>query len=212
MVNTLGAIPLSTVERLSIYLRTLRASLVGGMYFISSTEIGKRNDFTAAQVRKDLSCFGNFGIKGKGYNISELIKTLETILGLDREWKVAIFGLGKLGGALASYKGLKSARFNVVAIFDVDPKKVDKTFKNIPVYHSDMLKKVVREKKIQIAIVAVPTDSAKATIQRILDAGIKGILNFTEARVPYPNEYIIKNVNLAGELESISYYLIHSDR
>ena len=212
MPQSMGAMSLPTVERLSVYLRTLKEALEEGKDYIISTEIARRNGFTAAQVRKDLSCFGSFGVKGKGYDVKELIERLEEILGINRRWNVAIVGLGNIGKALVKYKGLKKAGFDVVAIFDIDPNLVGKTYRGVQVYHTDEIGKVAKKNDIQIAIVAVPKEAAKEAIKKVIDAGIKGILNFTEVRVPIPEGFFLKNVNLLGELESITYYMVNPDR
>ncbi|MCD6124550.1 redox-sensing transcriptional repressor Rex [bacterium] len=212
MPQSMGVMSLPTVERLSVYLRTLKEALAEGKDYIVSTEIARRNGFTPAQVRKDLSCFGSFGVKGKGYDVKELIERLEEILGINRRWNVAIVGLGNIGKALVKYKGLKKTGFDVVAIFDIDPNLVGKTYRGIQVYHTDEIGKVAKKNDIQIAIVAVPKEAAKEAIKKVIDAGIKGILNFTEVRVPIPEGFFLKNVNLLGELESITYYMVNPDR
>ncbi len=211
MSEYLGPTPLATVERLSVYLRTLEEAKNEGLEYISSEELGQRNGFTSAQVRKDLSCFGNFGKKGKGYHIDTLITHIRKILGLNRRWNVALMGLGNLGEALVHYQGFKKSGFDIVAIFDIDPNKVGKKYEGIQVYHPDELKKVKEEKNLEIAIIAVPDSAAKASINRVIEVGIKGILNFTSIRMPVSEDYIIKNVNLAAELETISYYLTRPD-
>lgn len=211
MGEYLGPTPLATVERLSVYLRTLEEAKSEGLEYISSEEIGQRNGFTSAQVRKDLSCFGNFGKKGKGYHIDTLIGRIRKILGLDRRWNVALMGLGNLGEALVHHQGFKKSGFDIVAIFDIDPKKIGKKYEGIEVYHPDRLPEVKVEKNIEMAIIAVPDKAAKASINRVIEAGIKGILNFSSVRLPISEEYIIKNVNLAAELETISYYLTRPD-
>ena len=211
MGEYLGPTPLATVERLSVYLRTLEEAKSEGLEYISTEEIGQRNGFTSAQGRKDLSCFGNFGKKGKGYHIDTLIGRIRKILGLDRRWNVALMGLGNLGEALVHHQGFKKSGFDIVAIFDIDPKKIGKKYEGIEVYHPDRLPEVKVEKNIEMAIIAVPDKAAKASINRVIEAGIKGILNFSSVRLPISEEYIIKNVNLAAELETISYYLTRPD-
>ncbi|RKZ35146.1 redox-sensing transcriptional repressor Rex [bacterium] len=207
-----GPTPVATVERLSVYLRTLQEAKKEGKEFISSIQIGNRNGFTSAQVRKDLSCFGNFGRKGKGYHIDTLISSLRNILGLGKKWKVALMGLGNLGEALAGHKGFQKSGFDIVAIFDIDTEKIGTKYKDIPVYHPEKLSEIAGKENIEIAIIAVPNSAAKKSIQRVVDANIKGILNFTNVRLPLEKEFVMKNINLASELETISYYLTHPDR
>jgi len=174
-------------------------------------KIGQRNGFTSAQVRKDLSCFGNFGQKGKGYYIPSLIKQLRSILGLSQKWNIAIMGLGHLGQAFVGYKGFQKSGFNIVAIFDTDENKIGTKYNGIPVHHPDDLKRIAKNKDIQIAVITVPSSVAKASIQRVIDAKIKGILNFTDVRISLDNEFVMKNVNLVGELETIAFYITRPD-
>ena len=207
MPEPLGVTPISTVQRLSVYLRTLKEAKSEGADFISSIEIAERNGFTSAQVRKDLSCFGSFGKKGKGYNIDSLIASLEYIIGLGKPWRVALIGLGHLGEALVGHKGFHRSGFDIVAIFDIDREKIGTEHNGIPVYNPAILMEIAEQKNIQIAVIAVPTESAKRAIQEVIDAGIKGILSFSEVRVPMPKGFVLKNVNLAAELETICFYL-----
>ncbi len=211
MTEYYGPTPLATVNRLSIYLRTLEEAQSEGHKYISSKSIAERNGLTSAQVRKDLSCFGNFGRKGKGYHIQSLIQRIRSILGINRKWNVAIVGLGHLGEALAGYKGFQRSGFDIVAIFDIDENKIGKKYNGIPIFHPDDMKKVINRKNIQIAIISVPASAAKNSIEKLVDAGIEGILNFTDVRVSTKDEFVIKNVNLAGELETIAYYITRPD-
>ena len=207
MPESLGITPISIIQRLSVYLRNLRDARADGAEFISSNELAERNGYTSAQVRKDFACFGSFGKKGKGYHIDSLISTIEGILGLTAPWRVALLGLGHLGEALAGYKGFHRSGFDIVAIFDTHGEPQSNMYNNIPVYSIAQMAQVAKKEKIDIAIVAVPSQMAKDVIQKVIDAGIKGILNFTDVRVPVPQGFILKNVSLAAELETISYYL-----
>ncbi len=207
MPEALGLTPVATVERLSVYLRTLEEVRSEGKEYISSKEIGERNGFSPAQVRKDLSCFGNFGRKGKGYQIDILLDTLREILGVNQRWNTAIMGLGYIGKAFANSKTIAKSNFDIQAIFDIDEKKTGKKYNGIPVFGIDDLPEIAEKMKIQIAIISVPSAVAKLSIQRVLSAGIPGILNFTEARIPLGKNFVMKNMNLAGELETIAYFL-----
>ena len=211
MAESPGVTPISTVQRLSVYLRTLKRAKESGRNFISSEEIAAINGYTPAQVRKDFSCFGSFGIKGKGYNIDKLIKTLEEILGLSERWRVALVGLGRLGKALAKYKGFHLSKFDIVAIFDIDPEKIGTKYNNISIYSPQKLAQIAKRKKIEIAVVAVPTNSAEEAVMNVVKAGIRGILSFSEVRINLPEGFILRNVNLAAEMETVSFYLTHPD-
>ncbi len=211
MAEPLGVTPVSTVQRLSVYLRTLREAKAEGKEFISSNELAERNGYTSAQVRKDFSCFGSFGKKGKGYKIASLVRTLEKILGLSSRWRVALIGLGHLGETLIRHKGFQMSGFDIVAIFDIDEKKINTKYEDIPVFHMNQLSRIAKEKRIGIAIIAIPKETARQAIKDVVDAGIKGILNFSEVRIPMPPGFVLKNFNLTAELETIAYYLTHPD-
>lgn len=207
MPMTQEPISAMTVERLSIYLRTLRQAKEEGKKFISSTEIANKNGITSAQVRKDLSFFGSFGKKGLGYNIDSLLDSINKILGLNHRWKVALIGLGHLGEALVRHKGFQKSGFDVTAIFDIAPSKVGRKYHGIEIFHIDQFAKKVIESGIEIAIIAVPSHAARETVERVIKAGVRGILNFTDVSVPAPDGIVIKNVSIASELETITFYL-----
>ena len=205
-----GKISPLTIQRLSLYLRVLKEYAAMGKVAASSGEIAEATVSTAAQVRKDLSYFGSFGKKGQGYNIDELIEAIEGILGLDRRWKVALVGLGKIGQSLIQFKEFGQIGFDFVAIFEKDPEKIGKSFNGIPIYHIDEMPRVCEEETILIALVAVPAESSEEVFQRVLDAGIRGILNLSgRCCFKPPPHAFIKNVNVAAEIESLSYYLTH---
>jgi len=200
-------VPLLTVERLSVYLRTLEEAASSGKEHISSDELASANGYTSAQVRKDITCFGRFGKKGRGYPVNELIARLRYILGLDRIWKVCLVGLGHLGETLARGRGFNRSGFVLSAIFEKKKKLIGTHFRGVPIYSIDELGDVVKSHKIKIAVVAVPARSAKDTIARLVDAGVQGILNFTDVKVVPPDGIVIRNVDIASNLETISFYL-----
>ena len=197
-----------TIERLSVYLRALGEFSREGAIFVSSPTIAERIGTSPAQVRKDLSYFGSFGRKGRGYDIEKLIGGLTEIMGLNKNWKVGLVGFGKLGESLFNYAGFPKSGFHIVAIFDKDPAKIGSTREGVLIYNMDAITRTCEEKKILIAIVAVPPESAFEAIQRCLDAGIRAILNFSGQTgfKPPPHAYI-KDINLAAEIESLSYFL-----
>jgi redox-sensing transcriptional repressor len=201
----------STVRRLSAYLRFLEDFENRGLSTISSDELAKRGGTTSAQVRKDLSFFGSFGKRGLGYSVPELAGRLREILGLGRQWKVIIIGAGKIGAALAQYRGFRQRGFNILAAFDANPDKVGKALEGIPVRDIAQLDRDVLREKPDIAILTVPSETAQAVVDRVVRAGIKAILNFAPTQLQVPNDVTVKTVNMAMELESLSFALTNRD-
>jgi redox-sensing transcriptional repressor len=204
-------IPEMTVRRLSVYTRCLQQLEEDGVKTISSQELAERFSFNSAQVRKDLAYFGEFGVRGIGYYVAGLKAELQKILGLDREWPVALVGLGNLGSALLHYKGFARQGFRIAAIFDDDPAKAG-AIDGVPVLPLADLAREARARNLQIAIVAVPAESAQAVTTAIAAAGIKAVLNFAPGRIRATKEVRLKNVDLSIELESLSFYLAQGHR
>jgi redox-sensing transcriptional repressor len=200
-------IPEMTVRRLSVYTRCLQQLEEDGVKTVSSQELAERFNFNSAQVRKDLAYFGEFGVRGIGYYVSGLKAELQKILGLDREWQVALVGLGNLGAALFHYKGFARQGFRICVIFDDDPAKIGSTEDDVPILPLRDLAREVKARNLQIAIVAVPAESAQAVTTLIAAAGIKAILNFAPGRLRAAKDVRLKNVDLSIELESLSFYL-----
>jgi redox-sensing transcriptional repressor len=196
----------SAVRRLSTYLRLLR-EVAGQQDLISSQELAERVGATSAQVRKDLSLFGSFGQRGRGYEVSELIDTLERILGLARRWRVAIVGVGKLGSALLGYRELSERGFDVVAAFDVDSRKVGAELGGLAVSSIDSLASVVREREVEIGIIATPPDVAPEVAERLAKAGVSAILNFAPVKIGAGDSLVVRTMDLALELEGLTFAL-----
>jgi redox-sensing transcriptional repressor len=205
-------IPEMTVRRLSVYTRCLQQLEEDGVKTVSSQELAERFNFNSAQVRKDLAYFGEFGVRGIGYYVAGLKAELQKILGLDREWPVALVGLGNLGAALFHYKGFSKQGFRIVAIFDDDPAKAGTTEEGVPIMPMRDLPKETKARNLQIAIVAVPAESAQAVTDKLIAAGIKAILNFAPGRIRGAKDVRLKNVDLSIELESLSFYLAQGSR
>ncbi len=201
-----------TVRRLSVYTRCLQQLEEDGVRTVSSQELAERFNLNSAQVRKDLAYFGEFGVRGIGYYVAGLKAELQKILGLDREWAVALIGFGNLGSALFHYKGFSRQGFRIAAIFDDDPAKIGRDVGGAPVLSSADLAREVKARGIQIAIVAVPPEAAQAVIDQLADAGIKAILNFAPSRLRAPRDTRLKHVDLSIELETLSFYLAKSGR
>ncbi|GAA4419957.1 redox-sensing transcriptional repressor Rex [Bremerella cremea] len=195
----------AVVSRLSLYLRELSRLERNGIETTSSTKLGEMLGFSDAQVRKDLANFGQFGYPGVGYRCSELIATIRQIMGTDQRWPVALVGVGNLGRALLGYRGFSNQGFNTVAAFDLDPKIVGSEIEGIPVYSLENVDKIVREKSIQLAILAVPAAAAQEVAERLVAAGIRGFLNFAAVTLRLPEEVTVIGVDLAIEMEQLSF-------
>ena len=208
----LPKIPEMTIRRLSIYTRCLQQLEEDGVKTVSSPELAERFSLNAAQVRKDLAYFGEFGVRGIGYYVAGLKAELQRILGLDREWAVALVGFGNLGSALFHYKGIARQGFRIAVIIDDDPAKIGREVESVPIVSSRDLAREIKARGIQIAIVAVPADSAPAVTEQLVAAGVKGVLNFAPTRLRVGRDVRLKNVDLSIELESLSFYLAKGPR
>ncbi len=200
----------STVRRLSMYLRYLEDLDTQGQKTASSDELAHLCGTTPAQVRKDLSFFGSFGKRGLGYPVHELTAHLREILGLEREWKVVIVGAGKIGAALANYRGFRQRGFRVVGVYDNDPAKIGKPWGEAIVHDMADLAGDIRREEAPIAVLAIPSDDAQDVVDRLVGAGIRAILNFAPAQITVPAHVSLKSVNMAMELEGLSFALTNS--
>jgi redox-sensing transcriptional repressor len=197
----------STVRRLSMYLRYLEDLDTRGQQTASSDELAQLCGTTPAQVRKDLSFFGSFGKRGLGYPVHELTDQLRGILGLEHEWRVVIIGAGKIGAALANYRGFLQRGFRVVGVYDNDPEKIGQPWDgNVVRPMSELVPDVKREQAL-IAVLAIPAEGAQEVVDVVVDAGIRAILNFAPAQIAVPPHVSLKSVNMAMELEGLSFAL-----
>ncbi len=197
----------STVRRLSLYLSFLEGIERQGLKTISSDELARLGGTTSAQVRKDLSLFGSFGKRGLGYSVPELSEKLREILGLGKQWRVAIIGAGKIGSALARYRGFAERGFIVTGVYDADPAKIGKRWENLTVRSIADLEKDAAKQDYDIAVVATPADDTPGVVKQVVRAGIKAILNFAPIQIAVPNDVTVRNVNMAMELEGLSFAL-----
>jgi redox-sensing transcriptional repressor len=201
----------STVRRLSIYLRFLEEFEVRGATTVSSEELARRGGTTSAQVRKDLSFFGSFGKRGLGYSVPELSTALRDILGLGREWRVVIIGAGKIGAALAQYRGFRQRGFNILAVYDSNVEKVGRTLEGIEIRDMSRFESDVERERPEIAVIAIPGEGAQDVLDRIVRTGIKAVLNFAPVQLHAPADVTVKAVNMAMELEGLSFALSNRD-
>ncbi|MCC7123829.1 MAG: redox-sensing transcriptional repressor Rex [Acidobacteria bacterium] len=197
-----------TTNRLSIYLRCLNRLEQAGVDTISSQALAEQFHLNAAQIRKDLAYFGEFGVRGVGYYVKDLKLHLRKILGLDRKLRVAVLGAGNLGQALADYPGFGREGFEIVAMFDTAAEKIgDQSRSGVPIYDIRDLKKMARRERIDIGVMAVPAEAAQSVLDMAVAAGVKAILNFSPGAIKIPLGVKLKSVDLTVSLESLSFYL-----
>ncbi len=200
----------STIKRLSLYLRALSLLQKEGIETVSSKDLASREKLTPAQVRKDLSVFGSFGTRGLGYPVGELRGQIASILGIDRVWKVGLFGIGNIGSALVSYKEFVRQGFEIVKLFDNDQRKIGSNHKGIIVSDTANLATEIKEAGIEIAIIAVPATVAQYIVDDIVDTGIKAILNFAPVNLKVPPDVYLRNENMSMELEYLSFAVVNN--
>ncbi|MFN8533169.1 MAG: redox-sensing transcriptional repressor Rex [Dehalococcoidia bacterium] len=200
-------IPDVVVRRLPIYARALAHLAEDGVSVISSLDLGKLLGVTPAQIRKDLSYFGEFGKQGTGYDVVHLMTEIRRILGLDREWRMAIVGVGRLGRAIASYPGFANEGFRVVALFDSDPAKIGTALGDLTVRSMDELAVVASTERIDVGIVAVPAAQGQSVIDELVAVGVSGLLNYAPISVTVPSHVRVRDVDPVVALQSMTYYL-----
>jgi len=200
-----------TAARLSVYLRCLAALEAEGRTHTSSQDFARRFHLNSAQIRKDLATFGEFGIRGVGYEIAALKHQIVSILGLDRTRRVAIIGAGHLGQALADYGGFRSGGFSIAALFDNDPDRIGtRSRSGVPVHDVRRLSEIVARERVEIGVITVPASAAPEVIALCCGAGLKAILNFAPVRLDAPADVFLKNVDLKINLETLSFYIARS--
>lgn len=200
-----ASVPKVVVSRLSLYLRELQRLEAAGQQTISSGQLGTLLGFSDAQVRKDLGFFGQFGYPGVGYRCEELIRAMRDILGTNHSWPVAMVGVGNLGQALLGYRGFGRQNFSIVAAFDADPAKVGQTIQGITVQSIDELPEAVKSQHIRLGMIVVPGPQAQAVADRLVAAGVEGIVNFAPVTLTLPPHIQVVGVDLAIELEQLSF-------
>jgi len=207
-----GGIPEATVARLPVYLRALYGLAERGISTVASEELAAAAGVNSAKLRKDLSHLGSYGTRGVGYDVGYLLHEISRELGLTHDWPVAIVGVGNLGQALANYRGFGARGFRIVALVDADPAKVDERVGDLTIEPVDGLRAIVDERRVAIGVIATPADSAQAVADRLVAAGVRAILNFAPAVVVVPPEVSLRKVDLATELQILSFYQQHGRR
>jgi redox-sensing transcriptional repressor len=201
-----------TTNRLSVYLRCLNTLDAAGVRTVSSQALAEQFHLNAAQIRKDLAYFGEFGVRGVGYYVKELRRHLRQILGLDAHVAIAIMGAGNLGLALADYPGFRDEGFDIVALFDSSGEKIGQESRaGVPIHDIRDFRKIVRRAKIRIAVIAVPAKAAQSVVNTVIAAGVKAVLNFSPGTLQVPADVKLKSVDLTVSLESLSFFLAQGD-
>ncbi len=200
-------IPDIIVSRLPLYLRSLQRMNEENRKVTSSQELGERLGISAAQIRKDLSQFGEFGKQGTGYNIDFLIEQLSKILHIDQEWEVVVVGAGDIGSAVARYKGFQNCGFRVAMIFDDNPGKIGTRIGEFTVGDANNLTDSIKEASIQVAMIAVPVSNAQNVADRLVEAGIKAILNYAPINLNIPADVNVQYIDPSIHLQRMTYYL-----
>lgn len=203
-----SAIPLPTVRRLSLYLRQLENLWRAEQHTVSSKQLGESLRLTDTQIRKDLAYFGQFGHPGIGYDVGELMGTIRRILGTDRTWNVLLVGAGNLGSALSAYRGFAKKGFRLVAVFDVDARKIGKPMPSNPeliVQSLADVARIVKQLDIRLAINAVPAEAAQDVASTLASAGIQGLFNFAPVNLDVAPHVAVSTIDLAVQLEQLSF-------
>lgn len=204
-------VPEVVVSRLPQYLRILNRLMEDGITVVSSQQLGEKLQVTPAQIRKDLSYFGRFGKQGRGYSVLDLLERLRQILGVNTYWNVAVVGVGRLGRAIVNYPGFTPDGFHLVAAFDVNDDVIGEDVGGLVVHSLDDLRRVVTERKISIAIVAVPVSHTQEVVDQLVACGIRAILNYAPI-IPHVREGVkISNIDPVLSLQSMTYYINCSD-
>ena len=201
----------ATVGRLSLYLRQLEMLLSQGTLKVSSGQLGQALGFTDVQVRKDLTNLGNLGQPGIGYPTHDLIAAIRQVLGIDREWAVALVGVGNLARALLRYKGFLQRGFRIVALFDADPAKVGQRLEGLEVYPPEKMREVIATTHAELGLLAVPSDAAQAVADSLVNAGIRGLLNFAPVVLRLPPRVSLVAVDLTVQLEQLAFQVQYRD-
>jgi redox-sensing transcriptional repressor len=210
--QTLDQVSELTTNRLSVYLRCVNELDAAGVETVSSQALAEQFHLNAAQIRKDLAYFGEFGVRGVGYYVRELRRHLRQILGLDRRLRVVIIGAGNLGLALADYPGFRQEGFEIAALCDTANEKIGHQSRGgVPIYDIRDVKRLAKKERLDIAVIAVPAVEAQPVVDLVVDAGIKAILNFSPGTLKVPPQVKLKSVDLTVSLESLSFYLAQGD-
>ena len=202
----------ATIRRLSRYFRCLERMEEEGGKVVSSAQLANKCIVNAITVRKDLNYLGELGTRGVGYDVKDLLYEIKRVLGLNKEWRIAVIGTGNLGSSLLGYKDFLKQNYKIVAVFDIDPPKVigrvsENVGKPMEVLHISRLKEVAKERKIEMGIITTPPSEAQNVADMLVEAGVRGILNFAPTQITVPEGYVVKDVFFTTILDNLSYLL-----
>lgn len=200
-------IPEVVINRLPVYARALSELAAQGETVVSSQALGELLDVTPAQIRKDLSYFGRFGKQGRGYNVNSLLTKLREILGIDRQWRLCLVGVGRLGQAIAEYGGFGPQGFEIVAAFDANPTVVGQQVGGVTIHHIEELDTFLGTARVDIGIVAVPAAAAQGVVDRLVEAGIRAILNYAPITAHVPRNVVIRHIDPVLAMQSMTFYI-----
>lgn len=200
-------IPDIIIGRVPVYLRALQRMADHGIRTTSSQELGEHVGISAAQIRKDISQFGEFGKQGTGYSISYLLDKLREILKVDRIWDVALIGAGDMGHALANYQGFQNRGFRIVMIFDIQPEKIGSTIGNFEVLDANKMIETIKSSGVKIAMLTVPASAAQNVADQLVQAGIRAILNYAPISLIVPNDIKVQYIDPVTHLQRMTYYI-----
>ena len=211
-MNSRSRIPDATIERIALYARPLENLVDNGIKVISSGKFAEICKVNPAQVRKDLSYFGEFGVRGVGYNVCDLLVEIKKILVSDREWKLCIVGFGNMGAALLQHRNFMKRDYRFVAIFDVDPEKIGRILTpELVIQPVTNIKRLTQELGIEIGVITTPSSQAQRIADNLVDAGIKAILNFAPIQVRKTMQCLVQNVDFTVNLDHLAYHLKKTD-
>lgn len=198
-------IPRATIQRLATYVQVLESFALDGLDVVASEPLAAACGVNASQVRKDLAYFGEFGVRGVGYNVKSLIHAITHSLGVDREWKIALIGVGNLGRALLNHREFRSRGFNIVAVFDCDPFKIGEVMHGMEVQCTDELKLTAVNLGLEMGIITTPPERAQRAADHLMEAGITSILSFAPARIAAPPHVHIEYVDFFNHLYALAF-------
>jgi redox-sensing transcriptional repressor len=205
----------STIRRLSRYYRYLEELEEREKKVVTSAHLAAKCMVNPNQLRKDLNFFGEFGTRGLGYHVKDLLSDIRRVLGLNKEWRIAVIGIGDLGSSLLAYNDFLRQNYKIVAAFDVDPLKVigrvsEKLGQPVEVLHTNRIKEVAKERKIEIGLITTPSSEAQNVADMLVEAGVRGILNFAPTQITVPEGYVLKDIFFTTVLDNLAYLLSNS--
>ncbi|MCL1889855.1 MAG: redox-sensing transcriptional repressor Rex [Desulfovibrionaceae bacterium] len=204
-------IPRASIQRLAVYLQMLERMLLDGAELVSSEMLAGDCEINAAQIRKDLTYFGEFGVRGVGYNVQRLISCIKMALGIDRPWNCVLLGVGNMGSALLNHREFRRGQYSIIAVFDSDPGKIGQSISGLKVLDCKSLPEYIAGRDVQLGIIATPPDKAQIMADYLVEVGVRGLLNFASAHVFAPDGVFVENVDFCNHLYALSFKISQQD-